>query len=123
MAGRFTPTRLVSAATAAYGAYALARPQHLPDALGVSRFERDDYLRLARVFGVRDTAVSALGIAGSRRTGRISLGLRIASDLTDCLLLQSRLDDPTARRKAAATTLGWAALNTAVLVADLRDTD
>lgn len=121
MSGRFTPTRLVSAATAGYGVYALARPQHLPDALGVGRRERDEYLALARTYGVRDLLISAVGVAGKRRAGRVSLGLRVASDLTDCALLLRKLDDPTARKKAAGATLGWATLNTLVLLADLKD--
>ncbi|MDF9715112.1 hypothetical protein INN71_13380 [Nocardioides sp. ChNu-153] len=121
MSGRFTPTRLVSAATAGYGVFALARPQHLPDALGITGTERASYLGLAKTYGVRDVLVSLTGVLGSRKAGRVSLGLRIASDLTDCALLLQKLDDPAAQRKTAAATIGWALLNTAVLVADLKD--
>lgn len=117
---RFLPTRLVSAATASYGVFALARPSHLPDALEVGGADRAGYETLARTYGGRDIAISLAGITGSRQVGRAALALRIAMDVADCLVLLGTTEDAALRRKIAAVTLGWGALNTAVLVADVR---
>ncbi|WP_028474866.1 hypothetical protein [Nocardioides alkalitolerans] len=117
---RFLPTRLVSAATASYGVFALAKPSHLPDALEATGADRAGYETLARTYGARDIAVSLVGVTGSRQVGRAALALRIAMDVADCLVLLRATDDDDVRRKVAAVTLGWGALNTAVLVADLR---
>lgn len=116
----FRPTRLVSAATAAYGVYALVKPSHLPDALGIRGGERSSYEGLAKTYGVRDLIISSAGIAGGPRLRRLALGARITSDVVDCLLLNQKLSDGGARKKATAVTLAWAALNTSVLVADVK---
>lgn len=114
-------SRLMSAATAGYGAYALAKPSHLADALEVSDRERDAYDLLAQSFGVRDLAVSALGLLGrSPRTVRTAMTLRIALDLGDAALFARRVDDEDVRKKVLVATVGWASLNAVALAIDSR---
>ena len=114
-------SRLMSTATAGYGAYALVNPSHLPDALDVSGKERAGYGLLAQVFGVRDVAVGALGMFGrSPRTVRAAMKLRIAFDLGDGALLALRAEDDDIRTKVLAVTFGWAALNALALTIDSR---
>ena len=109
-------SRALSAATAAYGGYALVRPAHLWQALQADRKDREGLELLARTYGVRDLAISALGVFGrSERTVRAAMLLRIAMDLGDAALLSGRTDDEDVRRKVLAVTLGWAGLNTAAL--------
>jgi hypothetical protein len=112
-------SRLLSTATAAYGGYALAQPTHLWQALGADRKNREGLELLARTYGVRDLAISSLGVFGrSERTVRAAMLLRIAMDLGDAVLLSTQTDDEDVRRKVLAVTLGWAGLNTLALVVD-----
>jgi len=114
-------SRLLSAATAAYGGYALTQPAHLWQALQADRKEREALELLARTYGVRDLAISALGVLGRRPgTVRAAMMLRIAMDLGDAALLSTRADDEAVRTKVLAVTLGWAGLNTLALVVDSR---
>ena len=112
-------SRLLSTATAAYGGYALAQPAHLWQALDADRKDREGLELLARTYGVRDLAISSLGIFGrSDRTVRAAMLLRIAMDLGDSVLLSTQTDDEDVRKKILAITLGWAGLNTLALVID-----
>ena len=112
-------SRLLSTATAAYGGYALAQPAHLWQALEADRKNREGLELLARTYGVRDLAISSLGIFGrSDRTVRAAMLLRIAMDLGDSLLLSTQTEDDDVRKKVLAVTLGWAALNSLALVVD-----
>ncbi|GAW49902.1 MULTISPECIES: hypothetical protein [unclassified Nocardioides] len=112
-------SRLLSTATAAYGGYALARPAHLWQALGADRRNREGLELLARTYGVRDLAISSLGVFGrSERTVRAAMLLRIAMDLGDAVLLSTQTDDEDVRRKVLAVTLGWAGLNALALAVD-----
>ncbi|MCW2773379.1 MAG: hypothetical protein JWN91_1705 [Nocardioides sp.] len=112
-------SRLLSTATAAYGGYALAQPAHLWQALGADRKNREGLELLARTYGVRDLAISSLGVFGrSERTVRAAMLLRIAMDLGDAVLLSTQTDDEDVRKKVLAVTLGWAGLNTLALVVD-----
>jgi hypothetical protein len=103
----------MSAATAAYGVYALARPRHLSDAMQGAPEENDFYDGLARGYGVRDLAIGLLGALGSAPAVRWAMRARIASDLTDCVTLVVKADGVRVRAKAAAITVGWAVLNLA----------
>lgn len=117
----YLASRLVSAASAAYGAYCLARPQHLGQALKADLAEMPAYRDLAFTYGGRDLAISLVGITGrSPAVVRTAMGLRIAMDVTDCLTLSSSTNDPALRKKVVAITLGWAALNGAALLLDER---
>jgi hypothetical protein len=111
MAISFPASRAISLASAAYGVYALVRPEHLGRQMGADPGEREDYDTLARAYGVRDTAVSLLGILGPARGVQWAMRSRIASDLADCATLVSKADDGKVRGKAAAITVGWALLN------------
>ena len=114
-------SRLLSTATAAYGGYALAQPAHLWQALEADRKNREGLELLARTYGVRDLAISSLGIFGrSDRTVRAAMVLRIAMDLGDAAVLGSRTEDRDLRRKVLGVTLGWAALNAVALGIDSR---
>jgi hypothetical protein len=110
-------SRLMSTATAGYGAFALARPGHLPDALQADKEDRPGLELLAETYGVRDLAISALGIFGGPRTVRAAMLMRIAMDLGDAALLGTKTDDEV-RQKVLAVTLGWAGLNTLALLID-----
>jgi hypothetical protein len=113
-------SRAMSAATAAYAVFALVRPSHLHDVLEAPEGERAAHDRLARTYGVRDLTTSALVFSGSQRLARAGMALRISGDLGDCAVLVSTTPDPGVRRKVAAVTLGWAALNAAAWLADER---
>ena len=125
--GGYRPTmtyplsRIMSTASAAYGVYALTQPSHLWQALHSDQKDQAGLELLGRTYGVRDTAISALGILGrSDRTVRASMLLRIANDLGDAAILGTRTEDPDIRKKVLAVTLGWAALNTVALAIDTR---
>src|SRR5690349_4378478 len=111
-------SRLLSAATASYGAFALARPGHLPDALQADKEDRPGLELLAETYGVRDLAISSRGMFGrSERTGRAAMILRIAMDLGAAALLSPKPADEF-RQKVLAVTRGGAGPNTLALVID-----
>lgn len=113
-------SRVMSAATAAYGGFCLVRPEHLGEALGVTGDEQAGFDLLAEVFGVRDLAISSLGVLGrSDRTVRAAMWMRIACDLGDGIVLARRLDED-ARAKAIGAAWAWGALNLAALRLDSR---
>ena len=59
----FPLSRLMSAATASHGVYALASPRHLGNALTTEPVEQAGYDVLARTYGTRDLTVSkVLGV-------------------------------------------------------------
>lgn len=108
----------MGAATAAYSVYALARPGHLTRALAAPASERPALDRLARTYGVRDLASTALLFTGNTTLARAGMGLRIAGDLGDSLILGTSAADPAVRRKLVGITLGWATLNAAAWLTD-----
>jgi hypothetical protein len=103
-------TRAMSAATAAYGVYALVKPSHLAEVMGAEPHERSGYDTLARMYGVRDLLISALGVFGPGRAVAWAMRSRIAGDLVDCVTLVAKAHDDKVRRKVAVVTVGWAAL-------------
>src|SRR4051794_29790213 len=112
----FPLSRLMSAATASYGVYALVSPRHLGNALTADPVEQAEYDVLARTYGARDLTVSAVGLlARNGEAVTAAMVVRIASDLSDCVLLSLQAKDSTARAKVLGVTLGWAALNLAAL--------
>ncbi|GAA1997187.1 hypothetical protein [Nocardioides kribbensis] len=114
-------SRLMSTATAGYGAFALLKPDHLGSAMQAGRSERGGYDVLARTYGVRDLGISAAGALGrSDKVVRTAMLLRIVGDLGDCAILAAKAPDSQVRSKVMAVTLGWAALNTVALVVDGR---
>ncbi|MFC4783562.1 hypothetical protein ACT8ZV_03755 [Nocardioides sp. MAHUQ-72] len=112
-------SRFMSTATAGYGVFALASPGHLPDALQADKSDRAGLELLAQTYGVRDLAISALGVFGrSGKTVKAAMLMRIAMDLGDAALLSAKTDDDAVRQKVLAVTLGWAGLNTLALLVD-----
>jgi hypothetical protein len=115
----FTLSRLMSSATASYGLYALVEPRHLGKALGANKPAQYDLV--ARTYGARDLAVSALGVSGkSDRTVTAAMLMRILMDVSDGLLLSARVKDAATRQKVLGVTFGWAALNALALRIDRR---
>lgn len=111
----------MSAASASYGVFALVKPRHLGNAMTKNPVQQTNYDPLALTYGVRDTTISALGLLGrSERAVTASMALRIASDITDAVVLSVRAGDAGVRRKVLAITLGYAALNAGALAIDRR---
>lgn len=117
---RYPLSRVLGAATAAYAGYALARPGPLTRALQAAPSEEPALDRLARTYGVRDLASTALLFTGSTALIRAGMALRIAGDLGDCAILGTSTTDPAVRRKVVPITAGWATLNAAAWLADDR---
>jgi hypothetical protein len=114
-------SRLISAATMAYGVFALVKPRHLANSLEASAAQAPAYDRLAYTFAGRDLAISALGIAGpTKALVTTAMALRISGDLADAATLGLTARSGSVRGKVLAATLGWAAINTAALALDLR---
>jgi hypothetical protein len=114
-------SRLMSAATVSYGAYALAEPPHLGRFMTDNEPQQAEYDLLAQTYGARDLAVGALGMFGrSERTVSAAMLARIAFDVSDGLLLSAKADDEETRNQVLGVTFGYAALNALALLADRR---
>jgi hypothetical protein len=111
----YPASRVMSAASAVYGVYALLRPAHLANAMHADPDQRGSYDTLARAYGVRDLAISAVAVFGPPRAVRWAMRARMAGDLADCVTLLARADEGAVRGKVVGVTLGWAALNAAAL--------
>jgi hypothetical protein len=115
-----TWSRLMSAASATYGGYALSTPRHLGRFL-TDRKSQGDYDLLARTYGARDLAISAVGLLGrSERTVTAAMLIRVACDVSDGLLLAPQAKDEDTRAQVLAITFGWAGLNLLALARDRR---
>lgn len=112
-------SRLMSTASAGYGAFALAVPEHLADALQADKEDRAGLDLLAQTYGVRDATIGMFGVFGrSGKTVKTAMLIRIAMDLGDAALLSTRTKDDAIRQKVLAVTLGWAGLNALALLID-----
>ncbi|RYJ07293.1 MAG: hypothetical protein EON52_02005 [Actinomycetales bacterium] len=110
---------LMSTATAGYAVFALAKPRHLGKALTKSPLKQPEYDVVARLFGPRDLAISALALfAPSPRVREHAMVARVALDLTDAALLTGEATHTTGKAKVLGATLTWAGLNVAAIVAD-----
>ncbi len=117
----FTFSRLMSAATASYGVYALREPRHLGNLLVEDKKRRETFDVLARTYGARDLSIAALGLLGrSEKTVTTAMLLRIAMDVSDAAVLSREAEDEETRAMVLAVTLGWATLNAVALWADRR---
>jgi hypothetical protein len=116
----WTLSRTMSTATAAYAVFALLRPDHLHRALEAPESSRTAHDRLARTYGVRDLATSALVFSGRDSLARAGMALRVVGDVGDGVVLSTSTPDPGVRRKVAAVTLGWATLNAIAWLVDER---
>lgn len=111
-------SRVLSAATLGYAVFSLVKPEHLGKAMQSDAFEQPTYDTIARVYGVRDVVIGGLGVVGTPRAVRAAMGLRIAGDVADAVVLGSRAPNNGVRAKVLAVTLGYAVLNTAALLRD-----
>ncbi len=113
--------RAVGVATAVYGAAVtavpdlLARPSGLVD--GEGRTERATRISL-RPLAWREVASGlSLALAPEGPALRTAAYMRIAADLGDAVLVGATLPGRDRRVKAAAVSVGWAALSVAGLLA------
>lgn len=115
-------SKLISLATAGYGAFALVRPRHLADALEAPADQAPAFDRMAYTYAGRDLTISGLAMV-SRNPSVITamMGLRILGDLSDATILSTGTSRPEIQKKVLTVTLGWAVLNTAALMADRRN--
>ena len=115
-------SKLLSLATATYGAYALAKPRHLADVIEAPADQASAFDRMAYTYAGRDLSISGLAIAsGNPTVVTAAMALRILGDLSDAAILGTGTTDrPEVQKKILAVTLGWAALNAIALVADRR---
>ena len=117
----YSLSRLMSAATVSYGAYALAEPRHLGRFMTDKKSQQGAYDLLAQTYGARDLAIGTLGMFGrSERTVTTAMLARIAFDVSDGLLLSARAEDEETRTQVLGITFGYAALNALALLADRR---
>lgn len=109
----------MSAATGAYGVFALVSPRHLGGVLTDDRREQQKYDLVATTYGFRDLAVSAVGVLGrSPEAVRAAMLIRIGFDLADAVVLAPVAQTPRARNKVLGATLGWATLNAVAVLVD-----
>ncbi len=114
-------SKLLSLATAAYGAFALAKPRHLADGIEAPADQAPAFDQMAYTYAGRDLSISGLAIASSNPAlVTAAMALRILGDLSDAAILSTGTSKAGVQKKVLAVTLGWAALNTVALVADRR---
>ncbi len=107
---RFLLPRLLGVATAAYGAAITARPALLLKPSGMPRDEENLHT-FTRTLGVRDLASGvAMAVAPSRGAMRVAIGVRVASDAGDLVVLGRALAGNPARKKVVAIAGGWGLL-------------
>ncbi len=114
-------SKLISLATAAYGVFALAKPRHLADGIEAPTVQAPAYDRMAYTYAGRDLTMSGIALVSSNPAVVTAMMLlRISGDLADATILGTGTSKSAVRNKVLGVTLGWAALNTAALVADRR---
>jgi hypothetical protein len=107
---RFLLPRLLGVATAAYGAAITARPELLLAPSGMPRDDADLHT-FTRVLGVRDLASGlAMAFAPSRAAMRVAIGVRVASDAGDMVVLGRALAGKPEQKKIVAVAGGWGLL-------------
>lgn len=108
-----TLTRVLGAATAAYGANELLRPQHLAKAanLGDPHQASPPVQVLGAVLGVRDIDSGiAMMAAPAGRPLQAAIAARVAFDVGDCIGFTIGSPGSRTKAKVAGITLGWATL-------------
>jgi len=112
-------SKIISAATAGYAVFALVKPRHLGKALTKSPLKQPEYDLVARMFGPRDLAISALALFAPSPAARESAMIaRVALDLSDAVMLTPQARTTTGKLKVLGATLTWAGLNIAAIRAD-----
>ena len=114
-------SKLISLATASYGVFALVKPRHLADGIEAPALQAPAFDRMAYTYAGRDLTISGLALASKNPSVvTAAMVLRILGDVADAVVLSTGTSKPSVQKKVLAVTLGWAALNTAALVADRR---
>lgn len=116
----YPASRLLSAATMAYGVYAAVKPRHLAESMHADPGRARTWDKVAYGYALRDIPVSLAGILGPANAVQAAMKARIASDITDAVALGTAARDGATRAKVMGVTLGWAALNVAALAWDRR---
>jgi hypothetical protein len=102
--------RLLGLATAAYGAAIFAKPALLlkPSGMPADDPNLDTFVR---TLAVRDLASGiAMAVAPSRKAMRLAIGVRVASDAGDLVILNHALAGKPERKKIVAVAGGWGLL-------------
>jgi hypothetical protein len=114
-------SKMISLLTAGYGAFALAKPRHLADGIEAPALQAPAFDRMAYTYAGRDLTISGFALASKNPSVvTAAMVLRILGDLSDAAILATGTSKPSVQKKVLSVTLGWAALNTAALVADRR---
>jgi hypothetical protein len=107
---RFLLPRLLGLATAAYGAAIFAKPALLLKPSGM-RDDDQDLDAVVRTLAVRDLASGvAMAVAPSRKAMRVAIGVRVASDAGDAVVLNRALAGRPERNRILAVAGGWGLL-------------
>jgi hypothetical protein len=107
---RFLLPRLLGVATAVYGAAVLARPALLLKPSGL-RQDDPDLDAVVRTLAARDLASGvAMAVAPSRKAMRLAIGVRVASDVSDAVVLGKALAGRPEQKKILAVAGGWGLL-------------
>ncbi|MFD1146582.1 hypothetical protein [Saccharothrix hoggarensis] len=101
--------RALGAATAAFGAALVVRPELMTGPTGLRA--TPGLRTVVRAVGTRDLVSGlAMVLAPAGRPLRVALAARVATDASDAVVFGSALPTAAARRKSALVTLCWAAL-------------
>ena len=107
---RFLLPRLLGLATAAYGVTIFAKPALLLRPSGM-RHDDHDMDAVVRTLAARDVASGvAMAVAPSRKAMRLAIGVRVASDAGDAVVLNRALAGRPERTKVLAVATGWGLL-------------
>jgi hypothetical protein len=107
---RFLLPRLLGLATAAYGAAITARPELLLKPSGLPHDEQNLHT-FTRTLGIRDLASGvAMAVAPGRKAMRVAIGVRVASDVGDLVVLGRAMAGRPEQKKIVAVAGGWGLL-------------
>ena len=107
---RFLLPRLLGLATAAYGAAITAKPELLLKPSGLPRDEQNLHT-FTRTLGIRDLASGvAMAVAPGRKAMRVAIGVRVASDVGDLVVLGRAMTGRPEQKKIVAVAGGWGLL-------------
>jgi len=102
--------RFLGLATAAYGAAVFAKPELLLKPSGMPT-NNPDLDTVVRTLAVRDLASGvAMAVAPSRKAMRLAIGVRVAADAGDVVVLNRALAGRPERKKILAVAGGWGLL-------------
>jgi hypothetical protein len=107
---RFLLPRLLGLATAAYGAAITVRPALLLKPSGMPQDEPNLHT-FTRTLGIRDLASGvAMAVAPTRKAMRVAIGVRVASDAGDLVVLGRAMAGKPEQKKIIAIAGGWGLL-------------